>query len=135
MKFLPLSTNRRVLSWLCVYPTDATASKWLKLAHIIIGVILFAGPAIVTVGSFFWIMKFISIDLEIALFGLLEFVAFVNVVYSHMMAFYYRREIFEMLQDLSKIYEECKFLTELSYFRANYFRTHFSFQIRIKIMF
>lgn len=104
----PLVTNRRVLTWLCVYPADATTSKLKQLAYILFSLIVFAGilSSLMASIAFFW--KYVLVDLEVALYAVSQIAAAASILYAIVMTLFSRQGITNIFQKLTKIYETSK---------------------------
>lgn len=109
----PFVTNKRVLQWLYVYPLNANASKWMKWACVVFALFVFTSLLVSLISSavFFW--KFVSNDLELALFALYQVAGAGSVGYVVLIAFIMRKEITTTIDQLPDIYSVCKNLVWL----------------------
>lgn len=105
---VPLRTNRRVLTWYCVYPAEEGTSMRMKLAYILLPI---AVPAINVLASGISLYSFFHLvhtDLEASLFCLLQVLGESSILYIVVVIIFYRREITEIVDNLTKIYEKRK---------------------------
>lgn len=102
----PLVTNQRVLTWLCVYPGEKTTSKIKQLAYIIFSLIVFSGILSSLIASVAYFMKFVSIDLEVALYAVSQIAAAASVLYAIVMTYFSRHGIASIFHKLSEIYDK-----------------------------
>lgn len=105
---IPLETNRFVLTWLCVYPADESTSKWQKMVHFMFGLAVFTANSLVFIVSISFFAKNVSIDLEEALFALIQMAGSGNILYVSIISYISRHKITTIFNSLSKIYESCK---------------------------
>lgn len=135
---VPLITNRRMLTWLCVYPAEGGTTKWKKLAHISLTIIALA----ISLSSFgmstYAFLHSMDTDLETSLFCLLQMVGEMNVAYIIVVTVFYREEITEILESLSKIYKKRKIATSFLFREClitnNCRRLNSNLQISLKII-
>lgn len=102
---VPLKTNRRVLTWLCIYPATEGTSKWSELAHNIFTTSVFAYNLVaisISIGSFS------SDDMEQFIFTVVHFVAELNSTYIFATTLILRHKITGMINHLIKIYQKRK---------------------------
>lgn len=104
----PLSTNQRMLKWLCVCPLEARDSQWMKPLCIIFSLITFAAVAGCVLSSIVFFSTNISTDLEESLYALFQISAFSGVAYMAIVAFIERNKITAFLETLTKIYNTRK---------------------------
>lgn len=100
---VPLKANRRVLTWLCIYPAAEGTSKWKKLTYNVFTSSIFAYNVFaisVSIQSF-------DNDIEQFVFTMLHFVAEVNSVYIFTTTLNLRHEITATINQLTEIYRKC----------------------------
>lgn len=102
----PLPTVTRILTWLCVYPLDDTATRGTKLACIgfssfVFGMILCQIPASVA-----FAVKFLAIDLELFLYAVYQVIAWLPLVYMFIVAITFRHKITALIVSLTQIYDK-----------------------------
>lgn len=106
----PLKTAQRVLTWLCVYPADESASKWMKLAYLICYLsVLLGNFGNLTAGAAYFV-KYLSIDLEKALYAFSQMGALLTSAYIIVTLLLLRHRIVVVFDGLAKIYAECKYI-------------------------
>lgn len=113
---IPLKTNRRVLTWFCVYPPERYASQLKRFLYKCSGLFAFAVLVAGTLGSIAFIIKNISIDLENSLFALMTTVGNVSMVYMVAATYIIRRKIVAIFDSLTKIYNERKHSIDLKHY-------------------
>lgn len=105
----PMVMNRKVLTWLCMYPFEDGTSCFMKLAYIIYTFITFVVnlSAVFCAGAF--IYKYIKSDLERCLYSLLHIVAHSAIVYIQIAACLLQNKIkTDIFDHLSMIYVASK---------------------------
>lgn len=106
---IPLPTNRRVLTWCCVYQNDDDQTdKYEKLLRRAFALSVFGMSMIGFVVSAAYFVKFVSIDFEESLFALLQMCGECNMVYISIIVFMLRHKISGIFKTISAIYDECK---------------------------
>ena len=101
----PLVTNRRVLTWLCVYPSERTTTKSQQLAYLAFSFIVFTGILSSLIASVAFFIKHVSTDLEVALYAVSQIAAAASILYAILMTYFQRRGIATIFQQLAAIYE------------------------------
>lgn len=106
-----LETNRQVLIWLCVLPTDPTTPEWKRRAQLAFGLSVFmldwSGFA-VDIGIL--VISFSNHDLETFLFGLFQIIAVIAALYMIIVAFILRDKLANSFAKLTDIYTKRNFL-------------------------
>lgn len=105
---LPLPTNQRVLTWLCVRPMDADENQWKKLFYIAFTITFLTIDLTGLFSSIAFFLINISIDLEESLYALFQISAFLGLTYMCIVAFLLRYKITAFLGTLSQIYDARK---------------------------
>lgn len=114
----PLSTNQKMLVWLCILPSNKNESKRKKLAHIAFSTALIAIEISVFITSGLFILQNASTDLEASLYSVLQFSGSFGLTYMLITGiFLVRHNIIAMIQSLSSLYNECKNLSCMKAFR------------------
>lgn len=101
----PLKTTKRVLTWLCVYPTDKLTSKWKKMGFFMFSLICFVLNLNGLAASAAYFLKYVSDDLESALYALFQTDSLTAIAYTHILLLLSRREIIAIFENLFKIYD------------------------------
>lgn len=105
---IPLPTNRRILTWFCVYQNDGDDTKNCeKLMHGAFAWTIFCINLIGFVSSAAYVVKFMSVDFDGSLFALLQIFAEINMIYNNAIIFMVRHKIAGILKAILAIYEEC----------------------------
>lgn len=101
---VPLRTNRQVLTWLCVYPSEEGDSKLMKLAHISFTLTILAVNLLAFGISMYSFIHLVNTNLEASLLCLLQMVAEMSAIYIIVITVYNRRDISAIFTTLTKIY-------------------------------
>lgn len=102
---IPLESNRRVLMWLCIYPAAEGTSSWMKLAHNVFALSVFAYNLIAISIS---IRSLNSHDMEQVIFTVVHFVAELDSIYIFATTHILRHKITGMINHLIEIYRNRK---------------------------
>lgn len=108
----PLATAKRVLIWLCVIrPTDEFSSKWKTIVRFAIPLMLFISCMCIVTAYLAFILKNVFSHFEdcIYTFGLL--ITFITMVYTMIIAFYYRHRVPAIFENLTTIYDTSELTT------------------------
>lgn len=97
----PLSTSRRTLTWLCIYPADKTVTWQKKMIHIIFTAfsIIFLGCSTITV---------LALGYKQVLFSALNVPAVIALIYTILSAFFLSQGIIDIFESLSSICNKCR---------------------------
>lgn len=104
----PLETNRLILTWLCVYPADKNVTEQYKTLRLLFGIGVFVANLLVFIASIVFLVKFASIDIEEALFTLIQLAGTLNILYVSVIIFVVRHKVVGLFKSLDKIYEQRK---------------------------
>lgn len=74
----PLTTNRKVLVWLCILPAEENTHKYMKLIYILVSVSLITTSITGCISSLAFIYKYASANLEDSLYALFQVCANVS---------------------------------------------------------
>lgn len=102
-----LSTNQRVLTWLCIYPADDSTRIEIKLAYIIVSIVIIAIELSILIASIAFFMKNVSSDLDSSLFAVIQIVGLFGLTYMIIVAFILSRNITDMFKGLTLICDTC----------------------------
>lgn len=102
---IAIETNRRVLTWLCIYPADKNASKWQVRAYIAFSAFVFGVNMFACGASAVYFYKHASADLESSLLALSQMSGCFSVWYTGIIMFLSRRKITAVIDSLSDIYK------------------------------
>lgn len=104
----PLETNQLLLTWLYAFPPDESSIKWKRIVHFVFssGVLIAHFLSVMAGGTF--IFKFVSIDLEEAIFALFHTIAACNMFYQSIVIVLLRHKFTAIFKDLSTIYDKSK---------------------------
>lgn len=134
LKMIPLNTNRQMLTWLCIYPTDENESQSKKLMYILFSVVVFASNLFGMAASGCYFLRYKSDSLEDSLFALVTMIGTANVAYINGITFYLRHSIVGLFKALGIFYNERKrvrmhFIREIfiGWTKLNYIQRNSSF--------
>lgn len=108
MEVKPLPTQRKVLTWLCIYYSDKNESKMQKIIKFSCYATFILSFISCITGSLMYYNKFASINLEESLFALYQIVAQSAILYMFLIAFLLKRQITGIFDELSTIYKASK---------------------------
>lgn len=102
----PLSTPQNIFVLFCVWPADEVG--WKKVACLIFTIanILANTVGLLASAAFFW--KYVSVNLEVSLYGLFTVFGFAIAIYAAVIVFLSRHEMSNIFGKLSEIYEQSK---------------------------
>lgn len=104
----PLETSRRVLMWLCGFPPDESAGKWLKIAYVIFTSSIVMDHLLSLIAGAIFIHKNVSSNFEDTLFSLFHTVGSLSMLYQSVVIVFMRRNLTAIFEELSRIYNESK---------------------------
>lgn len=105
----PLVSVRQLFTWLCICTYDETSNEWKETARIPIAIGNFAVLASHFVVSYFFLKRFVEIDLPASLFALMCCCGDFSLLYILTTAFFLRHRVTEIFKKLSIIYNTCKY--------------------------
>lgn len=106
MNMRPLS-NRRLLTWLCVFPFDKSASLTAKLSYMLVGSVTVAAIFSIIIASA-TVIPNVKSDLEVTLYILTQLTGYIGGESIIITAFFMRHKIKRMFDDLANIYDSCE---------------------------
>lgn len=109
---IPLETNRRLLTWLCIYPTVRNCGQWKKCLYIVFSVSIFGFNLFAVATSGVYFMRHKSISLEDVLFALIQTIGSANVAFINIITFCLRHKIVGLFEMLA-IYKDRESLREI----------------------
>lgn len=112
LKMNVLATNKQVLAWILLYIDKQIVGKRWQMGSICMGVTVFTLNVCVVLYSVPFFLQYISTNLEDALYCFSQFVIFVCSTYMFIIAFMLRHRITAIIDGLTQIYEQCKWLFE-----------------------
>lgn len=110
---LPLKTNRRVLTWLCMCPANEATEKWKKIAYTSLSITAVLLIVCAFFASVAYFGKFASTDLEEALYALFQIIGAVSLLFAITIAYFSRNKIDAIFENLTKIYRKSENRFEL----------------------
>lgn len=109
----PLSTPRKIFILFCVWSADEAGWKKVVCAIFAVANILANFVGLLASAAFFW--KYVSIDLEVSLYGLFTVFGFAIAMYAALIVFIHRQKIYNIFEKLSIIYDESKNLDSFAF--------------------
>lgn len=103
-----LKTNKKVLAWFCVYPASENASKWEKTCYILLTSTIVVFLIAIIIASALFFMQFILTDVNASLYAVYQCSIYGSGLCAIIFAIITRQQIIDMLENLSKIYEQSK---------------------------
>lgn len=100
----PLLTTKWVLTWLSVYPATESTSKFKKMAYTMFTVADYVGHLCGVFSHFAYFLKYLSTNLEDAIFAFMGAITFIGLIYIMAMLSLQRHQISDIFRKLSKIY-------------------------------
>lgn len=97
----PLFTNRRILTWMCIYPAEKTVTWQWKMLYII-----FTAVEIFIFGSA--VIAVLTLGYKQILFSACNVPALLGVIYTILSGFRLRHGIVRIFEKLSDICNKCK---------------------------
>lgn len=119
---IPLETNRRVLTWLCVFPSEEGTSWHMKVAHIAFCSFVLGMNVVSCIVSVAFLLKYISNDMEQCLFAFVQICGEVNMSYIIIITYLLRHKITATYNSLADIYRTCKNIK--LFFKTLYCKIH-----------
>lgn len=104
----PLKTNQLILTWFGASPSHESLSKWIRIARCMFTLSVIIANFLSVFAGVLFILKFISINLEEAIFALFHTIAYSNMLYQSVMIVVLRRKLTTIFEHLSKIYDKSK---------------------------
>lgn len=116
----PLAKYQRVLTWLCLLPAEEGTGRRQKVVYFLFSVNMFATIFVCALSNILYFLKFVSNDLESALFPLYIFIGCFGLIYMLISAILFRPQMSVLFEKLLKIYDASKYLLKL--YETNLFR-------------
>lgn len=136
-KMNPLLTNQKVLIWLCAHSTEGVSSKPRHFYYVAFTIFVFVAYICFLAPSIAYLMKFISDDLNEALYVLIQILAIVPMINTLIIMICLRKKFIALFKQLKAIYDACKWnflnfylkMSALSEFLSNQMKmtTRFNF--------
>lgn len=123
-----LKTNKKVLAWFCVYPASENASKLEKTCYILLTSTIVVFLIAIIIASALFFMQFILTDVNASLYAVYQCSIYGSGLCAIIFAIITRQQIIDMLENLSKIYEQSK--NKLQNRGTNYYTNTFFEQVQ-----
>ena len=104
----PMSTNRRVMTWLCAYSAPESTNKWTNVAHIAFTLAVCVVVIEDLVGSAKFVNEYVRIDLEITLYAMFQMTAVIGLLYMIISSIVLRHRFRNIFESLKIIYKASK---------------------------
>lgn len=105
----PLKFHQQMMKWMFICADNEIAGKYKKSLFAIIGVTIFLSQIIAVTGSLAYFIKFLSIDIELALYTTFQITTCGSAAYVFALAFFSRYKIKAVFNNLTEIFDECKY--------------------------
>lgn len=105
----PLIVFRRAFIWLCVYPPDDGTSKWKKRTYILFQISLLALNLFAVSMHIRTTLLIGTDDILHSTFSFVLVIGASNAVFNQLAMLCYRKEITEVLDSLSAVYDACEY--------------------------
>lgn len=106
----PLKTTRQVLTWLCIYPPQSNTGKWQKFIYMVFSSTVFVTLLSFMLASMAFIWKFKTIDFDASMDALYPILSWIPLTNGFITMILLKHEIVAILDALSNIYDERKFI-------------------------
>ena len=105
----PLSTSRRVMTWLCLLSAKEGTIEWKNRSYVVLNVAMIVTVLALLPSSLAYVIKFKSIDPQGAFFSLFTTAGATAMGNTIVVAFVFRQKIPPLFEQLSGIYRKCMF--------------------------
>lgn len=100
----PMATSKIVLTWICLHPVNENANKWKKSLYRLFFASILAFLISGLAFSIACLFRYWSIDLVKSLYSPIQIGPTLSTIYSLFIAFFMRKKISEMFEQLTMIY-------------------------------
>lgn len=125
----PLEKGQQILSWYGIR-SEEPFTKGRRIVRLIFVTLLPISVLTCELSSILFFMKYVTVDFNAAVFSLLQIAIYFGLFYTMVVVAFSRREITDIFENLSKIYDACKitsnFSCALEAFESNLGLTHFN---------
>lgn len=108
VKMIPLSINRRVLTWFCLYPSKDETNQGQKPIYIVFSVFIFLVNVCSLTASTVFFYQFMNIDLEESLYSLFQVMGLFGGICILITSYLFRNQIVTVLNGLDDLYNSRK---------------------------
>lgn len=108
---IPLRTEQKVLTWLCICPVANNTSESRKLISAIFSITVFVAISCNVIASVAYIRKFIEIDFEASLDAVHPVFGWMPLIFIFIVMHRLKHQIVEMFGALSNIYSTSKLVS------------------------
>lgn len=115
VKMKPMKILWQFLNWFCVYPCSKSTPRWKNRVHIAFTFFIFVGNCCGVLVSTAFFFESISTNLENSLYAILQIASCAVGVYAVIFMLLSRQKITANLNDLARIYDECKHFQSFQY--------------------
>lgn len=102
----PLTTNRRIFTWMSVFPPENGSSKWKRIAYVFVTLALYSQYIVSFFASVSFFREYMTSDPEQVPFALIQCVAFSALFYAVLRTYLLRRQVVVIFGMLTKIYDK-----------------------------
>lgn len=107
-KMIAFQENRRIFTWLCVYPAHENTTEWKMRAYYAAAASAFLVNVYSVITSAAYFYRFASADLASALLAVVQISGCINGLYISMITWIFRHKIISLVNSLQEIYDKCK---------------------------
>lgn len=104
----PLATNQLFLKWMYAFPSDESASILKKILYFVFPLSLIMAHFGAVAAGGCYMLKFLSVDLEEAIYALYHTICFLNMLYQSIAIVFLRGKLITIFKSLTIIYNESK---------------------------
>lgn len=123
----PLSLNRKILIWLCVCPRESEENSRQKIERYIFTCTVILASILTFTSSLAFFLKFVSTNLESALYASSVVIAILGALYINLIALFTRKKITLIFTNLSQLYDSSKDLFIFTSFHAKFPGSNWTF--------
>lgn len=109
----PLEKGQQILSWYGIR-SEKPFTKGRGIVRLIFVILLPISVLTCELSSILFFMKYVAVDFNAAVFSLLQIAIYFGLFYTMVVVTFSRREITEIFENLSKIYDACKISSDIS---------------------
>lgn len=103
----PLAIDQKILTWLCILPAKKNTDNWKKRSYVTLILVLIVTNVTVFLSSLLHVIKFGSVDVLEASFGVYQAIDTIPAANAIIVSFLFHHEIPPIFQKLSRLYTKC----------------------------
>lgn len=102
----PLNLSYRIFDWLSICQTENTSSRWAETLRFGLFPTIVTNFSLVFLSSALFCQKNVFINLEIAIYSILQMIASTTLIHSMVTTYVLREEFTNIFKNLQQIYEQ-----------------------------